>query len=226
MKKNKLPTRKQLALRRLALALITLLAVNHVFQCFFLLPMQAVRHSEEAYGVHSTAVVKRRWLSEMQNSRLLYLCAGEETLSLWGVNFEFPMGWVSWEGGVVDCSDEKPLHASWTYMANRRPHSTYMRDWERQYHLFFCGRLDDWDICKLDIRISYEVSGEDGTFEPRQSTWTVTDFPEKGGRRYFLAETVPEDLPMVSHYIQNIILTAYDRSGNIVAEQDLTDARL
>lgn len=213
MKQKKLPTRKRQALRRIALALVVLLAVNHWSNSFFLLPYQAVRDNEETYGLYDTKVIKRLWMKELVSTDLIYLTAEKKAMMLSFVEFDFPMGWESWSVETLDCSAGDLFYAGRAWRRTK-PND----DGEQELHHVFFGKLNSWDIKKLTISIVYD--NRDG--ETVEKRLEMTDFIEKDDERYFLMETVLEDVPENDLHMEPITATACNVRGEAIAEKEVT----
>ena len=74
---TRLPTRRRLALRSLALAAVWLLAANQVFGIGLLLPVQAVRQAEETTGAGRTDVMTWTREPEVGKTMRVYLSAND-----------------------------------------------------------------------------------------------------------------------------------------------------
>ena len=80
-KREKLYVRRRWVLRRFAIFLLVLLAVNHFMQIGFLLPIQGIRQVEERQGAPHGRVLARDWAPEIHRTHLVYRStAGWEAL--------------------------------------------------------------------------------------------------------------------------------------------------
>ena len=81
-KREKLYVRRRWVLRRFAIFLLVLLAVNHFMQIGFLLPIQGIRQVEERQGAPHGRVLARDWAPEIHRTHLVYLTAAEDAVTL------------------------------------------------------------------------------------------------------------------------------------------------
>ena len=72
-KRTPLPSRKRVALRRIAIAAAVIFCVNFFMHIGLLLPIQAIWQLEEREGARHTSVVTRDWAPEVHRTHLVYL---------------------------------------------------------------------------------------------------------------------------------------------------------
>ena len=218
-RREKLPSRKRRALRRLFVAAAAVLLVNRVFMIGLLFPIQAIRHNEECAGVGRTAVVCRKWVPEVFKTGLVYLTENENVTMLSGTCLSY-YGWTNIFGVSVDCSEEAPIYGGWWSLVRL----------EEGGRFYVFGRVDDPDIDWLEAyfmrpddplgeeRIG-RVHGDYGT-RRGDGGWM-----EKDGRSYFLFEA---DLVDWNEYPTGlrIVLVGYDGDRNAVAQVDLEEGHV
>lgn len=211
MKRTKVLTRKQRAIRRTLWALVTLLAVNHFLGVGLLLPIQGIRQTEEHEGVypHGT-VVARRWDPDLRWNKVVYLTANENAVSLGDASLEL-FGWFPGFGCAVDCTGDEPL-----YVGER----TLSRDGR---HLTYCfGRVDDPDIVTVAVSVQLEsyVNGEAVREEVYRLTAGEDALIVHQGRRYFLLRDDWASWPYEPEW-PNWEIIGCDRDGNEVCRWDI-----
>lgn len=188
-RKKRLPTRRRRAARCAAAALILLILAQNFLHTAYLLPIQAVRSMEEKQGLQGSQVVRRQWKPEVYGwSSLFYLTAGGRAVSLTGVSLT-ARGWRPTHTGLLDCAEDKPLHAGEEIVMLDAG-----EDAENRYygaHLFFYGRVDDPVIETVEIRLQvgpdYEAA-EGETVDVGYYLLLNAPIFEKDGRRYFLLD--------------------------------------
>jgi len=176
--REKLPTRKRVALRRMAVAAVVLFIVNYFMHLGLLLPRQAIHEVEERNGTGWTRTVERVWTPEIHKTHLAYLSQNEHVTMLSTAYFS-PLGWMPGFGNALDCSDGEPLYAGYTYM-NRDDRTAW----------FFFGRVDDLEIKEVEILLCAEDYDSMSHAYISREVRCITDVEilEQNGRRYFLAK--------------------------------------
>ena len=110
-RRKKLLTRRRRALRCAAAALVLLLLAQSLLHTALLLPIQAVRRSEDRLGVQGTRVIRRQWKPDLHNgTALFYLTANDRAVLLSDTFFD-AQGWLPKSASLLDCTGGKPLHA-------------------------------------------------------------------------------------------------------------------
>lgn len=188
-RRKRLPTRRRRAARCAAAALVLLILAQNFLHTAYLLPIQAVRLMEEKQGLQGSQVVRRQWEPEVYGwSSLFYLTAGGRAVSLTGVSLT-ARGWWPTHTGLLDCAEDKPLHAGEEIVMLDTG-----EDAENRYygtHLFFYGRVDDPAIETVEIRLQvppdYEAA-EGETVDVGYYLLLNAPIFEKEGRRYFLLD--------------------------------------
>ena len=107
---EKLYARRRWVLRRFAVFLIVLLAVNRFMQIGFLLPIQGIRQVEERQGAPHGRVLARDWAPEIHRTHLVYLTAAEDAVTLADTYLSL-YGWMGGFGWTLDCTTGEPLYA-------------------------------------------------------------------------------------------------------------------
>ena len=184
MKKKPCLSRRRRALRRVLIAAAALVLVNHIFHMGLLLPIQAVRQSEELNGIGRTDVVLRDRAPEIHKSHLIYLMESEDITMLSGAYLTV-FGWMNGFGVAVDCSEPAPIYGGhW----NMTP-----TDGASLYYVF--GRVDDPDIDYLKVQAQYEDWTTGAGIRRTAFEWGSSrdSWTEKDGRYYFLLRRYPMD---------------------------------
>ena len=187
-RKKKLSIRRRRGVRCAAAALALLILAQNFLHTALLLPIQAVRLREGQDGVQDTRVVRRQWEPELLNgTALFYLTANDNAVLLTDTDLTV-RGWAPRQSGLLDCTEDKPLHAG-----ERIVLLDAGEDAENRYYgacLFFYGRVDDPAIETVEIRLQmppdYETA-EGETVDMGYLLLTASIF-EKNGRRYFLLD--------------------------------------
>ena len=176
--REKLPTRRRAALRRIAIMAAVLFVVNFFMNIGLLLPRQAIHEVEERSGTGWTRTVDRIWNPEIYKTHLVYLTQNQN-VTLFSSAYLTYLGWMPGFGNALDCSREEPLYAGMSMMS-RDENSVW----------YFFGRVDDPEIQRIEIVMyaeeydsqSYAVNGR----EVRRIT--DVELQEQNGRRYFLVK--------------------------------------
>ena len=210
MKKKQVLSRKQLALRRLAIAAVLMVLINHFFLLGLIFPRQCIWKLEEREGARHTSVVTRDWAPEIHKTHLVYLTENDET-TLFGSTYLSVYGWFAGFSVALDCSEEAPLYAGRSYMS---------RDDGRI--MYFFGRVDDPAIETVEISLRSQEWNEaaQAPFYREIRRLSTAKLLEKDGRRYFLQrdsgewdnETCSPPWP---------VAIGYDSAGNEVARVDI-----
>ena len=209
-KREKLYSRPRMVLRRFAVFLIALVAVNHLMQLGFLLPVQAIRQLEERQGAPHGETLARLWTPEVHRTHLVYLRAHEDAVTIADTYLSI-YGWMGGFGWTLDCTEEAPLYAGeMTMYRDGGAHGTVC---------CYYGRVDDPDIARVEVSVrgAYYMDGAEVWEEAASLTAEEEDFLEWRGRRHFLLHQVMDgDWPYDS--ARRAWVIAYDGAGNVVAE--------
>lgn len=209
MRRRKLFSRKRQALRRVLLALVSLLLVNHIFG-IALFPIQAVRREAEHEGIGRVWVVERKWEPSLYMTHLFYLMENERAVML-GDTYLSPLGWETMFGATVDCTGEEPIYAGYHQISHA----------DKALGCYF-GQIDDPAIETVVISIQQEESdqGEAVRRELRRLTVEREDFVSGRDRTFFwiIEPLVPKQTAEAVRYS---VVTAYDADGRIAAEFDI-----
>ena len=214
MKKQKIPkrekvyARKRWVLRRFAVFLVALLAVNHFLQLGFLLPIQAIRQVEERQGAPHGAVLDRLWTPEIHRTHLVYLTAGEKAVTIADAYLTV-YGWMGGFGWALDCTAEEPLYAGEMTM--------YRHEGEETVCCYY-GRVEDPAIETVAVSVRGQIYDETAQTARWEETVRLTagpeDFLEWEGHRHFLLSHVITDWPYDSG--RQAWVVGYDAAGNVV----------
>ena len=213
-RRKKLLTRRRRALRCAAAALVLLLLAQSLLHTALLLPIQAVRRSEDRLGVQGTRVIRRQWKPDLHNgTALFYLTANDRAVLLSDTFFD-AQGWLPKSASLLDCTGGKPLHAG-----ERIILLDAGEDAENRYygtHLFFYGRVDDPAIETLEIQLQAAPDDEaaGGGAGGGSISLTAPIF-QKSGRRYFLLDY---RMPFLVNFAREDRMVGRDAAGNTVTE--------
>ena len=208
-KREKLYSRPRMALRRLAVFLITLVAVNHLMQLGFLLPVQAIRQVEERQGAPHGATLARLWTPEVHRTHLVYLRGSEKAVTIADAYLTI-YGWIGGFGWTLDCTEEAPLYAGeMTMYRDGGAHGTVC---------CYYGRVDDPEIIRVEVSVRGAYYDETSGTEiwEEAANLPVEGFIQREEGRYFLVEDIQEDWPYDSGRRAWVI--AYNRAGDVVTE--------
>ena len=210
--REKLPTRRRAALRRIAIMAAVLFVVNFFMHIGLLLPRQAIHEVEERSGTGWTRTVDRIWVPEIHKTHLVYFSQNEHVTMLSTAYFTY-LGWMPGFGNALDCSGEESLYAGYTLM-NRNERSA----------MFFFGRVDDPEIARIEIVVyaeeyderSYAMNGR----EVRR--FTDVEILEQDGRRYFLVKD-GEQWDFARDFSPRPHVAAYNAAGEELLFMEITD---
>lgn len=210
MKKRIVLSRRQRALRNIAIALL-IIVLHASISTYTLTPQLALEYAKDRSGIYDpTEVVTSQWVPEMHRGHRLYMIENEHTVALSSAVLRT----IGWEGSfvwAVDCSEERPIHCGYVSMSKRG-----QADDARQ--VFCYGRIDAEEISRLEI---VDVSLENGPVDPEnefQYVDRVIEIPceewmEQNGRTYFLQKmTEPPDMSKRRY------VCGYDSTGNVVCQ--------
>lgn len=213
-RKKRVYTRRQMALRRIAQAVICLLAVNHLCMFFFFLPGQAVRYEEEEKGVYDAKVIVRDWTPEFtkvmdyETADFIYLTANDRALCFSTMDHSMLYGWQA-QSSVLECSGRKAFFADWS--------AVEIGNWERE--VVFFGRVDDYRIRRVEFKVEELAEFVDEGETAKVWTLMADDFIEKDGRRYLYERM--DWVSQIEASAYKMTATAYDAAGNVVERQEL-----
>ena len=209
-KRERLYSRPRMVLRRLAIFLIALLAVNHIMQLGFLLPVQAIRQVEERQGAPHGQTLARLWTPEVHGTHLVYLRGGENAVTIADTYLSF-YGWMGGFGWALDCTREEPLYAG---------EMTMYQDNGRGTVCCYYGRVDAPEITRVEISVrgAYydETSGTEIWEETANLPVEGEGFIQREEGRYFLVEDVIQEWPYDS--ARRAWVIGYDETGTVVTE--------
>lgn len=175
---KKLRTRKQTALRRIAVMVAVLFVINFFMHIGLLIPRQAIHEVEERNGTGWTRTVDRMWAPEIHTSHLVYLNQNEN-VTMFSSAYLTIVGWMPGFGNVLDCRGGEPLYAGFTMM-----HRDEKETW------FLYGRVDDPEIERVEIELRAEEYDSNSYAVDGREVRRITDveLQEQDGRRYFLVK--------------------------------------
>lgn len=208
-------TRKQRALRRLALAVLLLAALNMTGAVNFL-PRQAMREQVEKWNLTEARVIKYCYNNAMPARRYArqYLVAGQEGIALFSVGAEPLRGWWVTAGQAVPLRDGEPLTLAYSCQAQGVAYAAQV-----------FGRVDDERIVRIVLRWRPGTGIEDDFryWELPQEAFFRVD-----GKRYVLCgaqEVGVNDELLASEkedkwfgfFISDLTALAYDGTGTLIA---------
>ena len=209
-KRTPLPSRKRVALRRIAIAAVVIFCVNFFMHIGLLLPIQSIWQLEEREGARHTSVVTRDWAPEVHRTHLVYLTENDDT-TLFGSTYLTIYGWMAGFSVALDCTEEALLYAGRSYMS---------RDDGEVWYFF--GRVDDPAIETVAVSLQSEDWDEETQIFIRREVRSLTtaELLEKDGRRYFLLRDGGEwDSDTCSS--PRPVVIGYDSAGSEVARVDI-----
>lgn len=220
MRRKRMSTRKRDALRHAARALLLLLAANYLLHTGQLLPIQAIRETEEREGVYHTRVLRRMWAPEIYKTSLFYLTANENALLLGDAHFTY-LGWFPQFGTALDCSGGEPLYAAERSVIRQRDQESTL--------YFFYGRVDDPAVETVEISLRY-ISGYDEEKKEKiyqeHDRLTAPIWSERDGRRYFLVQYDLDREDWPEHFGAYSFAIGKDASGEVLTEFDIREGSL
>ena len=208
-KRERVYSRPRMVLRRFAVCLIALLAVNHLMQLGFLMPVQAIRQLEERQGAPHGTTLARLWTPEVHRTHLVYLRGSEDAVTIADTYLSI-YGWMGGFGWTLDCTTGEPLYAGeMTMYRDGGAHGTVC---------CYYGRVDDPDIARVEVSVrgAYYADGTEQWEEAASLPVEGEDFLQRDEGRYFLVEDIQADWPYDS--ARRAWIIAYDGAGNVVAE--------
>ena len=208
-KREKLYSRPRMVLRRFAVFLIALVAVNHLMQLGFLLPVQAIRQLEERQGAPHGTTLARLWTPEVHRTHLVYLRGHEDAVTIADTYLTI-YGWMGGFGWTLDCTTGESLYAGeMTMYRDGGAHGTVC---------CYYGRVDDPDIARVEVSVrgAYYADGTEQWEEAASFPIEGEDFLQRDEGRYFLVEDIQADWPYDS--ARRAWVIAYDGAGNVLEE--------
>lgn len=211
MKKKRLISRRQRALRNIGIAVIVILLTRYV-NLYSLTPMQAIEQAKERSGIFApTEVVTYCEVPEMHRFHRLYMIENENTVALTNTVLQF-IGWTTGSAFAVDCTEDRPVHCG--AMALDRS-----RDNDGKHLAFYYGRVDSSLVERVEI---VEIVLEKTPIDPDDRFKYITDtidiprseWIERDGYYLFFHETTEEDNPESQFYYR-----CYDDAGNIIYQE-------
>lgn len=214
MRRKKLLTRKQRAIRWGVGAVCLFLWMNLALHVGYLLPVQAFWEMEEQIGAGDLEVVDRRWETGSDfflSAGWLSLAGNEHAVVLAPERWTYT-GWQISGPEVLACDDGAPLHVGIlsvqrTQFANGTPEPG--EDWVPfQTTVYLFGRVDDTDIRSL--RMELDARREDG--EHLEVTTDRAEWIVRDDGAYFLLQQEFGGF-LITDLQQT---TAYDAGGHII----------
>lgn len=213
MKRKKILTRRQRALRNFVIALVIILLHTSV-SGYSLTPHLALEYAKDRNGIYDpTEIVTTQWVPEMHRGHRLYMIENENTVALSSVVLR-PIGWEGSFVWSVDCSEELPVYCGYVSMSRRG------RD-DKDRQVFCYGRIDDEEIVRLEI---VDVSLDNGPVDPEnefQCIDRVIEVPKEewitqNGYTYFLKEFQEPQNVAKRRYI-----FGYDSDGEVIHQSHI-----
>ena len=212
MKRKKILTRKERAIRLAAAALGMLFYANYACNTGYLLPIQAVSEETERIGAGKLETVEWRLDPEMDEflySGQICLLANSYVTALVDISFSPLNGWWAWYEPLLTTEDEERI----LYVGAESYNSIFPRDrepgepWDEILYIF--GRVDDPEIQCLEFEIRNGENGEKISY----ITSTRSDWTTEGAYTYFLVRHEFEGSRGKLALLRTI---AYDATGNVV----------
>ena len=213
-KREKLYSRKRWVAQRFLIFLLVLLAVNHLLQIGFFLPIQGIRQVEERQGAPHGAVLDRLWTPEVHRTHLVYLTAAENAVTIADTRLSLH-GWMGGFGWSLDCTTGEPLYAG---------EMTMNRDEREETVCCYYGRVMDPAIETVTVSlrgVNYQEDGTEDWEEAASLTAGPEDFLEWKGHRHFLFSHTLTDWPYDSSLRAWVI--GHDSAGNVVTEFEIQE---
>ena len=213
-KREKLYSRKRWVAQRFLIFLLVLLAVNHLLQIGFFLPIQGIRQVEERQGAPHGAVLDRLWTPEVHRTHLVYLTAAENAVTIADTRLSL-YGWMGGFGWSLDCTTGEPLYAG---------EMTMNRDEREETVCCYYGRVMDPAIETVTVSlrgVNYQEDGTEDWEEAASLTAGPEDFLEWKGHRHFLFSYTLTDWPYDSSLRAWVI--GCDSAGNVVTEFEIQE---
>jgi len=172
--KKRAHTRRWTALKRLAILLALILALD-ALGLYHVLPVQAMRQCAASAALGDVEIVKT-----MSDRRLdwgrYYLCANEDAVALLGTQFHPLLGWQRQFAPFAPLTGDEPVKACY---------QNFNRDGQDTSVFYVFGRIDDPGVKSITLRIYW--------YGDQTDVDTFADIPgsaylEHGGHTYFLAD--------------------------------------
>ena len=208
-------TRKQTALRRLALLLAIFLAAS-ALNLVNLLPRQAVEDMADQQDIEHPVVIRRFYDGTLPVTRfaLQYLVEGDDAMMLCTTGYHPLEGWYDRDWCRVETWDGAPVHVGLRIHAQGGKRTAYL-----------FGRIDDASVTALTLRFSQHLFPEG--VESFQEVPHVLEVPREAvfrgenGNRYLLAPiTLPSAGEKYPQFADFRIL-GYDREGKVLADEEV-----
>ena len=208
-------TRKQKALRRLALLLIMMVFASAAGLYGFF-PAQGRLYNEETHHTGRTQLVQRLYDPSIKATKmaLFDLTKNKNVTMLHCVRWHPLVGWMDSSAAVIDCSSDAPLYSG----------SFFLSDNGSEILLFVFGRVDEPSI--VSIKISLQKSSY--LQEEQREIWTeyksytlaAQNWKVKDGARYFVEsiDMQKEDRDSPTR----IMISAYDENGIELSSGEVT----
>lgn len=209
--REKLPSRRRVALRRVAIMAAVLFVINFFMHIGLLLPRQAIHELEERNGTGWTRTVDRIWTPEIHRFHLAYLTQNEHA-TMFSSAYLTHLGWVPAFSNALDCSGGEPLYAGYSLM-NRKERSA----------MFCFGRVDDPEIERIEIVLYAEEYDSKSHAMNGREVRRITDVEiiEQSGRRYFLVKD-GEEWDFARDFRPRPHVVAYNAAGEELLFMEIT----
>ena len=208
MKQTKMPTRRRRAIRRVALAAVLLLLIQHCLNVGNLLPMQAIYQVGQREGIGWSWPVQRMAVPEIYRTHLVYLTENENAVMLADTYLSI-LGWMANYGLTLDCTTREPLYAGYRTLVRGETVVTC-----------YFGRIDRDDIASIAICIQEEIYRQNQVIrrEVRRLTVEQEDLLTRDGHRFFLLREVAE---WDAERVLRPVIFAYGADGTVLLEQEI-----
>ena len=209
-------TRKQTALRRLALLLAIFLAAS-ALNLVNLLPRQAVEDMADQQDIEHPVVIRRFYDGTLPVTRfaLQYLVEGDDAMMLCTTGYHPLGGWYDRDWCRVETWDGAPVHVG------LRIHN---QGGKRTAYLF--GRVDNGHIDRFTLTFTEVTEGEGGTIErvPHSMDLPASALFRGGNDRRYLLTSLDfpwvEDAPFAPQF-EDFRILGYDREGKVLADEEV-----
>ena len=210
--RKRLLNRRRRAIRQTLLCLTAVLLIQHIMHLGLILPIQTVRQQEERAGIGRTRVVERVRVPEIHRTHLAYLTENEEATLFSSCHLTL-YGWMASFQVAVDCTEEAPLHAGFSFMYG---------DEERAWYGF--GRVDDPRIARIELSLQSQMWDPEAEAYYMEEVRRITEIEltEQSGHRYFLEKDSGE-WDSYRYSTPQAVAIGYDHDGQEIARREIEE---
>lgn len=233
MKRKRELTRRQRALRRLALAALVLVVMNYV-GTYGLTPGHAVRLAEEAMDCGRTRVIKDLGTAPLERTdwHRLYLSANDRAVLFAATAYSPSHGWEARPSYCIDCTADAPAHGAvcrlyswWTKEPEDPEERKDPLNWQYYDEVWYLfGRVDDPGADRVRGKMLFREEGEEEVVmaEVDSERW---EWLQKDGESYFFFPLMARG-PAVPRETRGTYIYQYqllDREGEVIYEDEELD---